>query len=1021
MAVAVEMHDALEGQAAHWRSPGIAGKLHNRVGGQIVATSLFNLAFCLAVAAWPMRVNGTAWNVMYVAMGTAAWSAIFYFLWQKRESTDRRFQAFVLQQGYVYSRMIEIYIWTWIGILYCLYLAGLTLATLPLHIDSGTLPGSRCYMWVLNFFLSFPHLLAFDPVSSTQAFKEAAVRKGYPGAVYFHHSFMPRTGLLVAIVVIFPVLWMFGCGPVGLFSQADYDFYALYAITALNVLLMFRLLPRYANMCKSVDALTHPEARRLEGQLPRRSASGFAAAGRDQGELGRALPRPPPHTSSRVNGVVLAALSTPLAWEKDAMEASIQSIGAGSFRRGQRNGRRLWSGSGPGRGGGGGGRGELGSSREHLMLPGEVHSEKNQHTATWAFGKILGPLVTVMWGLWDLPRGAVMLVLNVTASVKHIWCTWRWLAATRPEKFHLAVGYLIGGLLLWPVLELKCTENVASMLCNGLAFFVTLCVDLAMLSGHFSVADQEMIFRAAEEGESVGSGLVFSTASLLHALAGGGPLAAGYVATEERLVESAAISCRWDTGASWMLTVEQTGGRAALQCAIMFSRQQLHRAALLAWRNRCKYMWIDTLSVPQPSPTDDPRLAARKTALLRRLVPTMTSVYATVQHVIIVETQCGLESGSNCYSGRTWTLQECVINRHTAVVHLDGRQSILGAPAERVAYTGLDPTFNTADLDNLGSYRWVLSGEEHGAALSTTPAQRAAFQGFVNTRSAARSADKAVALGQIFFRMLFEHAGVATRFMHEVAVLLAQQAGPPLLLIDNRGWDPASMSGSADAGRVLLGRPGRLEHGDRAVWTLRRVRPEGAPHSGTGEQQPGVDITWSGLRADGEGPSETVCPPGAPQSGVAMPPGRVDDETAVAGSACSFGAKTRIVRPNEQPVMLKPERSHRAAASAPTSPVGKDAFTLHGSGAAHHDAHQRPEDREWAQPIALDTMDNEGEWWLCKLSMRRAVVAVAIKPGAIDFGGPQPTGYLHQMRTCTEGEKARLEGSELEKLTVSWL
>lgn len=53
MAVAVEMHDALEGQAAHWRSPGIAGKLHNRVGGQIVATSLFNLAFCLAVGETP--------------------------------------------------------------------------------------------------------------------------------------------------------------------------------------------------------------------------------------------------------------------------------------------------------------------------------------------------------------------------------------------------------------------------------------------------------------------------------------------------------------------------------------------------------------------------------------------------------------------------------------------------------------------------------------------------------------------------------------------------------------------------------------------------------------------------------------------------------------------------------------------------------------------------------------------------------------------------------------------------------
>eukprot|EP00873_Tetraselmis_striata_P041281 jgi/Tetstr1/461545/TSEL_006651.t1 len=852
----LEVYDPLGEVAGGGHSVRRAGlfSYHAKASVQLVAISLSNISFCLAVAAFPMRVSGVAWYVTFIATGVAAWSGALFFLWQKRESTNERFQAFVLQEGFVYSRMIEIYIWTWIGILYCLYVAGLTLATLPLHFDSATLPGSRGYMWVLNLFLSFPHLLAFDPVSSTKAFKEAAVRKGYPGAAYFHDGYLSRTALLAAIVSVFAGLWVLACSPVGLFAQSDYDLYALYAVTALNVVLMFQILPRYANMCKSADALVHAEKRRWK--RVDRNAKGKHGTLNQQA---RELRRPPSHMSSRVGEVVLAAVSTRMAFDQDATE---NSIGAASFRWGRNKGQGLGDET----------RRERADTHKQLLLPGE--DEQSHHGMRWALRQTWNPLVTVALGLWSMPHGAVILVLNVTASMKHIWHTWRWLAATRPEKFLLAAGYLIAGLFLWPVLEVKLTDNAASMICNGLAFVLTLSVDLAMLSGRLSKADQEMILHAAEEGENVGSGLVFSTASLLNALVSGGSLAAGYVATEERLVDSTAISCRWDIAASWVLTVEQTAGRPPLKCTIMFSREQLHRAALVAWRDSCRYMWIDTLSVPQPSPDDDPQLAARKEALLRRLVPTMTSVYATVRHVLIVETECGLELGPNCYSGRTWTLQECVINPRTAVVQLDGMLSILGPPSKRLAYTGLDPTFSTEDLDDLGSYLWVLSGEERHAAQSTTPMQRAAFQGFANTRSAARSADKAVALGQIYFRMLFEHADVATRFMHEVAVLLAEQDGPPLLLIDNTGWEPGTMSGSADPGRVLMGRPGPLD---------------------------------------------------------------------------------------------------------------------------------------------------ENEWWLCKLYLGRTVVPVAIKPGSMDYSGQHPCGFLWQMRTCTEAEKAQLESGELEKLTVTWL
>jgi hypothetical protein len=677
----------------------------------------------------------------------------------------------------------------------------------------------------------------------------------------------------------------------------------------------------------------------------------------------------------------------------------------------------------------------------------------------------VNPLVTVATGLRDAPRGAVILVMNVWASAKHIHATWRWLAASRPEKFLLSMGYLISGLLLWPVLEVKATTNWASALCVSLALVLTSAVDMLMLLGLITRADQAMILNAAEGGENIGSGLVFSTAALLNALSSGGALPAGFVATEERLVSSAAVSCRWDMAEAWELQVEQTRGRAPLTCRIMFPRPQLWRAALVAWRDRCRYMWIDTLSIPQPGPEDGERLAARKADVLRRLVPTMTSVYATVQHVLIVETACGLEDGPNCYSGRTWTLQECVMNRRTSVVHLDGRLSILGGPSSRVAFTGLSPSFDTSNLDDLSSYMWVLSGEEQAAAHATTPAQRAAWQGFANSRSAARSSDKAVALGQIFFRMLFEHADVAVRFMHEVAVLIATQPNTePLLLVDNTGWNSSTMSGSADRGRVLVGRPGPMENGDEATWTLRRlpprkrqtVPPDLAPSPMRRLQafRPTADSLFAtaptsaqdsdaGMSRPASFPDQldmladtfAVADTGSPALRVSPTPSLVELQPGPSFDVSSKGIGKDVFAGMDASAQYSGRKLdwEPSTPSLPGQPsrrlIASNAGNSHRSVCSEECSSRGPSSRgiDWGSTwresdgsVSAEEIAGEG-WWLCKLTMRRHVIAVAIRPGEMDYVGRHPCGFLHQMRSCTEEEKRILDTEVLEKVTVSWL
>uniref|UniRef100_A0A7S1T5R7 Heterokaryon incompatibility domain-containing protein n=1 Tax=Tetraselmis chuii TaxID=63592 RepID=A0A7S1T5R7_9CHLO len=323
---------------------------------------------------------------------------------------------------------------------------------------------------------------------------------------------------------------------------------------------------------------------------------------------------------------------------------------------------------------------------------------------------------------------------------------------------------------------------------------------------------------------SIGSGLVFSTASILNALTFDEPVEQGFVATEWELVHTAVISCRWDTDASWELEVREGRGRTRT-CRVMFPRVQLYRAALAARLRNCDYMWVDCMSVPQLSPSDPHDVAETKTAAIRRLIPTMTAVYASAQLVLVLETACGQEDGPDAYSKRTWTLQECVINQCTELVHLDGRHTVLGDASSRRMLSGLTDDELAAGMDDLASYKWVLEGEERAAAAETTPAQRRNFSTFADSRTAWRAADKAVALGQIFFRVLFEHVDVATEFIMEVATLLAKHCEhSSVMLIDNTGWDDVVMTGSACKTRYLMGKPSVMESGPPAMWHILRVR-----------------------------------------------------------------------------------------------------------------------------------------------------------------------------------------------------
>eukprot|EP00873_Tetraselmis_striata_P038230 jgi/Tetstr1/458494/TSEL_044900.t1 len=1129
------------------------------VDWHVQAAASFNACSLAGLTVYSVRYQPVYREVYYCTM-TACVCYILALLWSRREKRGIKFKAFVLQEGFVYSYMLEIYTWTWISIVVTVAFIAMSWASLPFHFSGSSLPGSRYKLWSLAYIVNLPTFLALDPVSSTTTFKEAALRKGFPGAAFFHTRFYARFALTAISCPVFLGAWLLACAPGGLLMQYEYDLYFLYAqAVVLTLLLLFVLLPRHANMCKSKEALMENYSNaRCSVELPpaaeaatglqarlrvlqssisgkrRRQRSFFAGAamplggalceskinsddstaplplrdsvtidveasedvrayeategalpgahgggvdtrpqqepvrfGHQDGTLSTPLPRLPeledahiqPSSSKgpseevlpfrqgprkwktyqpRTNfgkGKVSASLSDQgpvAAWEKHSSahvpsvsgrgQASTPGLGLSEKRhsapthkasmrgphdrsaRGQMSvlglsllalekhrstpaasvsGRglhdRLGSGANP----------SPNASRENSQTMavraaytkalGERPAMKNEAASFGEFadGDALGdvvtyceipgfdtssrpgtsvrtssslvrlrhrvtlteehilqamrtsgsPMRTVVKGLKGLPGGIRQMYTNARAALYHLKDNWRWWAAAKTGKFLCATGSLIIIAIATPVVEIHLLNSYVSKVVNGLALLLALVLNVTVVCGGLGRASEAMVLEEARKGGSIGSGLVYSTASILNSLTFGGPVQQGFVATEARLVNAAVVSCRWDAGSEWELEIRE--GRGTRKCRIMFPRVQLYRAALVARARGCDCMWIDSMSVPQQGENDPEDVAELKTLARRRLIPTMTAVYASARLVLIIETELGLTEGTDSYNRRTWTLQECVLNENTAVIHLAGGHTMLGDAYTRQPLSGLTGEWLSMGMEDLESYTWVLEGEERDAAANTTLEQRCHFSAFADSRFAYRAADKAVALGQIFFRVFFEHVDVATDFMQEVAALLAADANctKPVMLIDNTGWDDIRMTGSACKTRYLMGRPSEMEAGPPAMWHISRV----------------------------------------------------------------YRQARRRVR----------DSAHGTARSAKSKKLVGMAAMLFGD----------------------DHEDEEEPWWLCLITIGAEQVPVAIRPGMLLAGGH--VGHLQQMRTCSLEERGTIcearARNDIEVIKVLWM
>lgn len=172
-------------------------------------------------------------------------------------------QAFVVQEGFVYSRMLEVFTCTWICIACILLFTALMWGTLlwQLPLLSASLSAYvplRCesMLWLFPLIVNLPIMLSLDTVSSTSIFKEAAVKKGYPGVAFFHVNFNARFVLLVLNAAGF---WLVDLVTEALGQHgAQWRVYRLYALIAqagAYTLFLFMLLPRWTNMCKSREAM----------------------------------------------------------------------------------------------------------------------------------------------------------------------------------------------------------------------------------------------------------------------------------------------------------------------------------------------------------------------------------------------------------------------------------------------------------------------------------------------------------------------------------------------------------------------------------------------------------------------------------------------------------------------------------------------------------------------------------------------------------------------------------------------
>ena len=195
----------------------------------------------------------------------------------------------------------------------------------------------------------------------------------------------------------------------------------------------------------------------------------------------------------------------------------------------------------------------------------------------------------------------------------------------------------------------------------------------------------------------------------------------------------------------------------------------------------------------------------------------MTAVYAASKMVLVVQTSEGVQEGPNRYSNRTWTLQECVMNGNTRVVSLDGEVSGPVSDDVRSELSGIRDSdgVDLQGMSDISSYTWVLPGEELQRAQEIAPEIREAYAAISKRRTNACSDDKAMALGQVIFRVLFPQEKQSIRFFQEIVWLHATQLGTGsfqklLMLIDNTGWRRDEMTGEREPQAAPRGEGWRL-------------------------------------------------------------------------------------------------------------------------------------------------------------------------------------------------------------------
>ena len=798
------------------------------------------------------------------------------------------------QEGLVHSRMQEAYVWTWLCfVVVLLSNLGILFSTFFKYQDEQHFYGSRVVLWAMQAPVNLPLILGYDALTCTSEFKEAAMHKGYPGMAHLHDGYWLRVAILTISGGILMSLWLTICGPSSLLKyHFSWDFYLVYAAAISALVMQVFALPKFARAVSKqerswsmlLDSSTeegvemlrsHSVSMQLSRPIVVLSRISSAASSIRDGVSGLTSGFTNSKKKKRKSWVSKFSIKSllisnddehppddipaiPILSPEQAPQErsqrrvtlaipSVEDLEAGDIEEGTC------------------GMSSEGSfvAEQDLSAPSIVLSLQKslKHVDLMAgprrFAALLTPgdsdrggnpersiFSSIPSASWTRNKNEAstlracsknflcLLITNCRTAVSIMGKQWRFMAASSPDKFIFASGCVLPGIFIWPVGGWTFEDNYFSVVFKACALLLGLAaVTYSLLMSNRS--SEEMILLAAQDNQNIGAGQVYSTASILNSMLSGKPLQPGAVATEERIREAAAISCRWNTLCSWPMLVKE--GKGTRECWIMVQRTQLFRAALEARRHRCKWFWMDTLSIPQKNPGDSEELRRLKAGASQRLITTMTSVYATCKRVIVIETSLpDSPEDQNAYCRRLWTLQECVLNRNLSEVPLESEIKSLDKREPRAHLTGAGPGdawLADPGLTNLGTYEWVLHGEEKAAAAKAEP-RALEYLRFVETRYGSNSADKAVALGQIFFRLLFENTQVSCNFIQHLACNLLEGwegdgtlENSTLVLIDNDGWNPHCMAGSADVRRLMAGKPGSLEAGNPVTWTLLVVSP----------------------------------------------------------------------------------------------------------------------------------------------------------------------------------------------------